>query len=119
METSAQKDSLTLEEASRLFYRDVLGVRIPHRAQPLSQKNYSTPQIQFQNPEPQPSQDLPFYSISDLAKRWRCSRATIYNRLRAEGARVLDFAPRGKKGKKVVSAVIVCQIENRRTKRLC
>jgi hypothetical protein len=41
-----------------------------------------------------------FFSISELATRWRCSRATVYNRLRAVGAKVLDFAPSGKKGKK-------------------
>jgi hypothetical protein len=34
------------------------------------------------------------------AQRWRCSRGTVNNRLRALGARVLDFAPRGEMGKK-------------------
>ena len=41
-----------------------------------------------------------YYSMADLADRWRCSRATVYNRLRAEGAQVLDFAPTGKEGEK-------------------
>ena len=36
-----------------------------------------------------------YFSISELAQRWRCSRGTVYNRLRAVGAEVLDFAPRG------------------------
>jgi predicted DNA-binding protein YlxM (UPF0122 family) len=60
-----------------------------------------------------------YFSISDLAKRWRCSRGTVYNRLRSEGARVLDFATPGKRGKKVVAASVVLQIESRVTKRLC
>jgi hypothetical protein len=38
----------------------------------------------------------PFFSFTELAKRWRCSRSTVYNRLRAVGAEVLDFAPPNK-----------------------
>lgn len=59
-----------------------------------------------------------FFSISEVAERWRCSRATVYNRLRQVGAKVLDFAPKGKKGKKAVPASLVTQIENRHIKRL-
>jgi hypothetical protein len=28
-----------------------------------------------------------YFSIPDLAKRWRCSRGTVYNRLRTHGAK--------------------------------
>jgi hypothetical protein len=59
-----------------------------------------------------------FFSIQELAARWRCSRATVYNRLRAEGAKVLDFSARGKKGRKAVSATEIHQIEAQRTRRL-
>lgn len=59
-----------------------------------------------------------YFSISEIANRWRCSRGTVYNRLRAEGARVLDFAAPGKKSKKAVSAQVVLQIESRKTKKL-
>jgi hypothetical protein len=59
-----------------------------------------------------------YFSISELAARWRCSRGTVYNRLRAVAAEILDFAPRGKKGKKVVRAKTVFQIEERHTRRL-
>ncbi len=60
----------------------------------------------------------PFYTIADLAVRWRCSRATVYNILRGE--LVVDFAPRpGRKGRKLVSAELVKQIEHRRSRRLC
>jgi hypothetical protein len=59
-----------------------------------------------------------FFSIVELAIRWRCSRGTVYNRLRAEGAKVLDFAPSGKKGRKVVPVHVVSEIESRRLKKL-
>jgi transcriptional antiterminator len=59
-----------------------------------------------------------YFSIAELADRWRCSRGTVYNRLRAVGAEILDFAPRGKKGKKLVGMKTVLQIERRRTRRL-
>lgn len=65
----------------------------------------------------EPSQN--FFSIAELAFRWRCSRGTVYNRLRSAGTKVLDFAPLGKKGKKVVHANVVLQIEAKKTKRLC
>lgn len=59
---------------------------------------------------------LAFYSIADLALRWRCSRGTVYNILRGE--LVIDFAPRpGCKGKKLVPAEVVRQIEQRRARR--
>jgi hypothetical protein len=56
----------------------------------------------------------PFFSISDLAARWRCSRGTVYNVLR--GQPVLDFAATGKKGHKVVPLEIVLKIECARMK---
>ena len=59
-----------------------------------------------------------YLSIQELAVRWRCSRGTVYNRLRAAKAKVLDFAPLGKKGRKVVSVDIVDAIEAGRMKRL-
>jgi predicted DNA-binding transcriptional regulator AlpA len=59
-----------------------------------------------------------YLSMREVATRWRCSRGTVYNRLRAVGAKVLDFAPRGKKGKKVVPVRVVVQIEEGKLKRL-
>ena len=56
------------------------------------------------------------FSIPELAERWRCSRATVYNVLR--GHEVIDFAPApGRKGHKLVRAEVVRQIENRRVRR--
>ena len=51
----------------------------------------------------------PFYSIADLASRWRCSRGSVYNRLRGE--KVVDFAATGRKGKKLVPMETVQRIE--------
>ena len=57
-----------------------------------------------------------FYSIPELAVRWRCSRGTVYNRLRFAGAKVLDFATEGRKGKKLVPALTIFQIESKHLK---
>ena len=51
-----------------------------------------------------------FYSISDLAERWRCSRGSVYNRIRGE--KVVDFAAKGRKGHKLVPADVVLKIEH-------
>ena len=60
-----------------------------------------------------------FFSVGELAARWRCSRGSVYNRLRAAGAKVLDFSAPGKRGKKAVPASTVVEIETRQMKRLC
>jgi hypothetical protein len=57
--------------------------------------------------ETRPTQ--PFYSIADLAMRWRCSRGSVYNRIR--GQRVVDFAANGRKGHKLVPLDVVLKIE--------
>lgn len=51
----------------------------------------------------------PFFSIRDLAERWRCSRGSVYSRIRGE--LVLDFAAKGKKGHKLVPLDVVLKIE--------
>jgi hypothetical protein len=51
----------------------------------------------------------PFFSIPELAVRWRCSRGTVYNMLRGE--KLLDFAAPGHRGKKLVPAAVVSRIE--------
>jgi hypothetical protein len=54
----------------------------------------------------------PFFSIRDLAERWRCSRASVYNQIRGE--MVVDFATSGKKGHKLVPLDVVLKIERAR-----
>lgn len=57
--------------------------------------------------------EIPFFSISDLAARWRVSRPAVYGYLR--GHPVIDFAPApGRRGHKIVSAEVVRQIERER-----
>ena len=55
-----------------------------------------------------------FYSIPELAERWRCSRGTVYNLIRGE--RLLDFASPGHRGKKLVPASLVAKIEQESTR---
>jgi hypothetical protein len=50
-----------------------------------------------------------FFSIPELATRWRCSRGTVYNMIRGE--RVLDFASPGRRGKKLVPVEVIERIE--------
>jgi hypothetical protein len=57
-----------------------------------------------------PGRALPaFFSVPDLAERWCCSRASVYNRIR--GYEVLDFAAKGHKGSKLVPLRVVLEIE--------
>jgi hypothetical protein len=59
----------------------------------------------------------PFYTIQDLADRWDCSRATVYAVLEESEFKVLDLNRKGKKkGKKLVPAAVVEQIERSRMK---
>src|ERR1039457_946258 len=52
-----------------------------------------------------------FLTIPELAQRWRIARPTVYNRLKAAGIKVLDFAPRGGRGRKVVPMGEILKIE--------
>jgi hypothetical protein len=62
--------------------------------------------------------DSEFLSITELAMRWRCSRGSVYNWLRTAGAKVIDFAARGKRGRKAVPLAVVIQIEASKLKPL-
>ena len=83
----------------------------------ISERAQDADQRPSQRQTAQVNQD--FFSIGELAQRWRCSRGTVYNRLRATGAKVLDFATSGKRGRKVVPSAVVIQLETRNMKRLC
>ena len=50
-----------------------------------------------------------FFSIPDLAMRWCCSRASVYNRIRGE--KILDFAAKGRRGHKLIPLDVVLKIE--------
>jgi hypothetical protein len=56
-----------------------------------------------------------FYSIPELAKRWNCSRATVYNILRESESNLLNLSDRTKKRNRwSVPAAVVKRIEERR-----
>jgi hypothetical protein len=67
--------------------------------------------------EPGPDKQA-YFSLQELAIRWRCSRGTVYNRLRLAGVKVLDFAVAGRKSKKLVAAPVVLHLEAKFTKAL-
>jgi hypothetical protein len=61
----------------------------------------------------------PFYSIPDLAKRWNCSRASVYNILRESEFKLLNLTREGKKkGHWNVPASVVERIEQSRAESL-
>lgn len=59
-----------------------------------------------------------FFSIGEIARRWRCSRGTVYNRLRFAKVKVLDFGVNGRRSKKVVPSAVVLQLEIKNSKAL-
>jgi hypothetical protein len=64
------------------------------------------------------SDNQAYFSVSQLADRWTCSRAQVYAVLRASAAKVLDIGE-GKKRKKIlVSAEVVARIEKARIERM-
>lgn len=61
----------------------------------------------------------PFYSIPELADRWNCSRATVYNILKESEFKLLNLTREGKKkGHLNVPASVVERIEQSRMERL-
>jgi hypothetical protein len=74
----------------------------------------ATSQTVFDAPPQAASMERPYFSIPDLADRWRCSRASVYNRLRGE--KVVDFAATGRKGHKLVPLEVVLKIERERVR---
>jgi hypothetical protein len=66
--------------------------------------------VQIENARPQTNAaPQAFFSIPELAERWRCSRASVYNRIRGE--KVVDFAAIGRKGHKLIPPEVVLKIE--------
>ncbi|HMD86551.1 MAG TPA: hypothetical protein VKO18_17835 [Terriglobia bacterium] len=59
-----------------------------------------------------------FLTIPEIAARWRIARPTVYNRLKDAGVRVLDFAPKGGRGRKIVPLGAILEIERQQLKRL-
>jgi hypothetical protein len=53
-----------------------------------------------------------------LANRWRIARPTVYDRLRQARVKVLDFNPRGGRGRKLIPFGAVLEVENRQLRAL-
>ena len=62
----------------------------------------------------------PFYTISQLADRWGCSRAQVYNILREAEYKILNAASKGSEKRKSwrIPASMVEKIEQSRMERL-
>jgi predicted DNA-binding protein YlxM (UPF0122 family) len=61
----------------------------------------------------------PYYSIPELAVRWNCSRATVYNILKESELKMLNLSRENrKKGKWNVPALVVEHIERARMEKL-
>ncbi len=59
-----------------------------------------------------------FLTIPEIAARWRIARPTVYNRLKDAGVRVLDFAGKGERGRKIVPLGAILEIERQQLRRL-
>jgi len=55
-----------------------------------------------------------YFSIAQLAARWCCSRGHVYNWIR--GRKVLHFAVTGRKGRVLVPATTVQEVEEAKMK---
>jgi len=62
----------------------------------------------------------PFYSISDLAARWVCSRATVLNILRESELKLLNLSSQcaTKRNSRRIPASVVKHLEDQRMKAL-
>lgn len=61
----------------------------------------------------------PYYSIPDLALRWRCSRGTVYAVIGESEFEVFDLSrPGANKGKKLIPGSVVEKIERARMRSL-
>lgn len=58
-----------------------------------------------------------FFTIPELAERWRIARPTVYTRLQKLGIKVLDLSPGTARGRKVVPRSAVLEAESRQLKR--
>lgn len=59
-----------------------------------------------------------FYTIPQLAERWSCSRAQVYNLLRAAAAKVINVGQGKKRSKTLVPADVVLRLEKNLTEKM-
>lgn len=56
-----------------------------------------------------------YFTIAELAERWKSSQSSVARYLRINGCKVLDLAIGKRKGKKIVPAKEVIRLEEKRT----
>jgi hypothetical protein len=57
-----------------------------------------------------------FFTVQELAERWRIARPTVYARLQRLGIKVLDLSPGTARGRKVVPRSAILEVESRQLK---
>jgi hypothetical protein len=92
-------DKFSVSEIASLF-----GFSEEHLLELIAKRRINSPQTHF--------------TIPQLAARWQCSRATVYNTLRTFGAKLVNLAPPGKRGRKLVPAEAVERLERQRTTKM-
>jgi hypothetical protein len=102
MSSISPNDSLSIADFASLFGFEASAV-----AQAVEAQKYRAEKAQA------------FFSIPQLATRWDSSRAHVYDILRENNVRILDFTGKGKaKGKKLVPREVVERIERTRMRKL-
>ena len=117
--TSAELTSIGVPSHAKERVSDTIEVRSGRKCKPAGSENALNELRPSLRPlsdtnncdqtSPRAKSTQPFFSISELAERWRFSRASVYNILRGE--KVVDFAANGKKGHKLVPLDVVLKIE--------
>jgi hypothetical protein len=90
--------------------------QVDRLSQPAVSARLPLPESTLREKVERPKLEQVYFSIPELASRWRCSRGTVYNRLRLSGVKVLDFGFAGRKSKKLVPAAVVLHMEAKHTK---
>jgi response regulator of citrate/malate metabolism len=57
-----------------------------------------------------------YYTIKELAERWKSSQSSVARYLKINGCQVLDLAIGKKKSKKIISAKEILRLEEKRCK---
>lgn len=55
-----------------------------------------------------------FYTVRELAARWKCGKSSVERYMRLNGCKVVDLAVGHPKGKKIVPAKEVLRLEEKR-----
>jgi hypothetical protein len=113
MESPIDEMLRTVAETTVWQWREMRREIAEHGSISLAQIRRITRGISRRRKAKELSAPTDFLSITDLAQRWRCSRGTVMSVLRRCHAKMLDLAPHGKRGRKVIALATVREIEKR------